>query len=247
MPKLRSLPFWLAVRVFFRRIYYQLQSPLALRGSIYSLRRFHKHPYLALLRLFIPWPSWRFPLPEQISVKEMLGNETLMFERRRHFNLYTSIPIWCMRDTPIRSLYRLYESMASGEYAPMGRETEYFWYRGWELHAIEDPRDPDPVRYAIVASLVEELVTAFNWRLSLGMRRNHQHIIRESNSDPYPPYTPVAGPKWAKSVPAITPESLDGLPQEFVDENQLVLEAKGCSKTFLKRNIVTNVGWLYTI
>ncbi|KAK2811280.1 hypothetical protein FQN49_008472 [Arthroderma sp. PD_2] len=178
MPKLRTLPFWLAVRVFIRRIRYRLQTPLALRGSIYSLRRLHQRPYLALLRLFIPWPAWRFALPEPIPAKEMLGNESLMFDRRRHFNVYTAVPIWCIRDTPMRSLYRLYESMASGEYAPMGRETEYFWYRGWELNSIEDPQDSDPVRYAILASLVEELVTAFNWRLSLGMRRNRPHTHR---------------------------------------------------------------------
>ncbi|KAF3480023.1 uncharacterized protein GIQ15_06999 [Arthroderma uncinatum] len=248
MPKLRSLPFWLAVRVFIRRIRYRLHTPLDLRGSIVVLRHNHKHPYLELLRLFIPYPTWRFPLPQPVSPREILGNEALMNSRRRQFNRYLAVPIWCMRDTSMRSLYRLYESMASGEYTPMGRETEYFWYRGWKLDAIKDPQDSDPVRYAILASLVEELVTAFNWRLSLGMRRNRKHILRQTDDEPYPPYTPVSGPEWTKYVPPIPPDSLAQLPQEFVNsKNQLVLEEKGCSKTFSKRNIVTNVGWLYTI
>lgn len=248
MPKLRTLPFWLAVKVFIRRIIYKLKTPLNLRGSIAILRHNHKHPYLTLLRLFIPWPTWRFPLPEPVPAKEMLGNEALMTRRRCSFNKYMSVPIWRIRDTPLRSLHRLYESMASGEYTPIGRETEYFWYRGWALETIEDPQDPDPIRYAIIASLIEELVTAFNWRLSLGMRRNHQHVLRSSDDDPYPPYIPLSGPRWTEHVPPIMPEHLECLPLEFTsEEHQLVLEEKGCNKIFLKRNIVTNVGWLYTI
>ena len=42
---------------------------------------------------------------------------------------------------------------------------EYLFRRGsgrWSLERIEDPCDEDPVRYAVLASLVEALVEAFN-------------------------------------------------------------------------------------
>jgi hypothetical protein len=35
-----------------------------------------------------------------------------------------------------------------------------------------DPHDADPIRYAILASMAEALVAAFNWRLELGLQRD---------------------------------------------------------------------------
>lgn len=94
---------------------------------------------------------------------DMLGNKE--FESRRLENLtdQRGIPLWRARDTPLRSLYRMYEAMMSDVYVVIGTETEYFWYqRRWSLDSIPDPRDPDPIRYAVLACLVEELVVAFN-------------------------------------------------------------------------------------
>lgn len=92
------------------------------------------------------------------------------------------------------------------DYVPLGSETEYFWYQStekWSLSSIPNPKDSDPIRYAIVACIVEELVRAFNWRLALGMRRNGEHIRRKNEGDPYPPYTHDVGPDWTSSVPPI--------------------------------------------
>ncbi|KAF8758372.1 hypothetical protein RHS01_02928 [Rhizoctonia solani] len=41
----------------------------------------------------------------------------------------------------------------------------------WVIRDIPDPRDPDRVRYAMLASIVEELVAAFNYKIGLGLRR----------------------------------------------------------------------------
>jgi len=113
---------------------------------------------------------------------------------------------------------------------------------------IEDPRDSDPVRYAILACLVEELVKAFNWRLGIGMRRNRQHIHRITDEDPYPPFTPELLPPWTKDVPPIDPQLTVDLPSTMVDpQGKLILEHGGSSQVFAKRNIVTDIGWLYTI
>ena len=233
------------IRLFLR----YFETPLRLRASISRLKARHRHPYLTLLRLFIPFPTWYFPIPQTISIKELWNKPGLLRERRDNIHNLQSIPIWCARDTSLRSLYRLYECMASGNYIPMGVETEYFWYQdSWALHLIEDPKDPDPLRYAILACLAEELVNAFNWRLGLGMRRNHKHIYRERDDDPYPPFEPETYAPWTRNVPPIDPQWTIDLPSELVDASgRLVLEEGGLNEIFAKRNIVTNVGWLYTI
>ncbi|TGO71328.1 hypothetical protein BELL_0592g00070 [Botrytis elliptica] len=111
-----------------------------------------------------------------------------------------------------------------GGYVLLGSETEYLWRqwtKKWSLSSIPDPEDPDPVRCAIVACIVEELVRAFNWRLVLGMRHDGKHIRRKNEGDPYPPYTPVVGPDWTRSVPPIEPDMLKDLPSEMVVESEL--------------------------
>lgn len=160
-----------------------------------------------------------------------------------------SVPIWRARDTPIRSMYRLYEAMAAGEYYAIRPEVEYFWYqRSWVLSRVPDPRDYDPVRYAILASIAEELAKAFNWRLSLGMRRDkRKHIYRKALEDVLPPYTPETAPSWTKHVPPIDDELIADLPDALDSSGRLVLEAGGKSPAFTERNIVTDSGHFYTV
>lgn len=237
--------------MWFHRYIRFYHTSLCLRLSIIRLRHHSKWPYLALLRLFVPFPSWYFTVPDPVPLGEIFENPSLLYARQENLLNLRCIPIWRARDTPLRSLYRLYEDMASGYYVRLGPETEYFWYRAqsrWALHSIPDPRDPDPVRYAILACLVEELVCAFNWRLGLGMRRNHKHQYRKRASDPYAPFVPEIVPDWMNHVPPIEQQMLAGLPSKLVDsEGRLVLEQGGLNKVFVKRNIITNVGWLYTI
>lgn len=258
MPSIRQilqrhdLPLRRRLYLIFYKYWYRvrrLQTPLKLRHSLRRLKHNHSRPWLALLRLFFPYPTWKFPIPEPLPPQKLLGNRELMILRRHDLRNLTAVPLWRARDTPLRSLYRMCECMLSGEYSPLGEETVYFWYQSrWELHDIPDPADPDPIRYALLASLVEELVAAFNWRLSLGLRRDRNHVFRERDGDPYPSYEPLSGPAWTRDVPPIPPECLASLPAEFVRNGcQLVLEAKGVSEHFAKRNIVTNVGWFYTI
>ncbi|ESZ91175.1 DNA-binding protein [Sclerotinia borealis F-4128] len=226
-------------------------TPLRLRGSIVRLRHIYKHPYLALLRMFVPFPSWYFPLPSRVPPSQIAQNENLYYARSANHSTLRNVELWALRDTPIRCVYRMYEILMMGDYAPLGSETEYCWRhyeKNWTLSSIPDPKDPDPVRYAIVACIVEELVNSFNWRLALGMRRNGENIRRQKNGDPWPPYTPVVGPDWTRSVPPIEPFMLQDLPSDMVSESgKLILEERGCDEGFAKRNIVTNVGWWYTV
>ncbi|KAJ0414257.1 hypothetical protein BJY00DRAFT_34991 [Aspergillus carlsbadensis] len=229
-------------------------SPLRLRSSLIRLSHDHKYPFLALLRLFVPYPSWSFPVPGPFPLRALIEdekNETGII--RSHFgdihNL-RAIPIWRLRDTPLRSVYRLYELHLADRYALMGWETEYFFFQpGWEIRDIPDPKDPDPLRYSILASIVEELHEAVNWRLSLGLRRNRKHVYREKNSDPLPTYIPEELPQWTKNVGPLDKGLLRlSVPHEVLDaEGNLVLEVGGKGPNFARRNIVTNTGWFYTI
>lgn len=116
--------------------------------------------------------------------------------------------------------------------------------RKWSLHSIPDPCDPDPVPYAMLASIVEELVKAFNWRLQHGQRRNGKHI-RRSIENPWPPYDPEVTLSWTASVPPIQAEDLCELPSDVVKDGQLILEDGGC-ETFLRRNFGASTRYLYT-
>ncbi|RHZ57489.1 uncharacterized protein CDV56_106954 [Aspergillus thermomutatus] len=130
--------------------------------SLIPLSHQHKYPLLTLLRLFIPYPSWFFPIPGPFSLRALIEdtkNETgIITSHFGDIHNLRAIPIWRMRDTPLRSIYRLYELHLADHYELVGWETEYFFCRrDWKLRDIPDPKDPDPLRSAIVASIVEEL------------------------------------------------------------------------------------------
>ncbi|EGC46506.1 conserved hypothetical protein [Histoplasma capsulatum var. duboisii H88] len=112
--------------------------------------------------------------------------------------------------------------------AVIGYEVEYFWYHSehsWQLERIPDPKDPDPIRYAILACLVESMPEAFNFKLSKGMRRDGNNIPPgdwDGVNNPYAPYTPVAGPEWTKHVPPIDRDYLrDVMPERLLDSREL--------------------------
>ncbi|KAL4957531.1 hypothetical protein BDW69DRAFT_156059 [Aspergillus filifer] len=230
------------------------QSPLKLRKSVTRLSHNNKHPTLTLLSFFIPFPSWYFPVPGPFTPRAIIEDSQkgtgIIESQFGDIHNLRAIPIWRVRDTPMRSIYRLYELHLADQYELMGWETEYFFFRpSWDLLDIPDPKDPDSIRYAMLASIVEELHEAINWRLGLGLRRDHKHVYREDDGDPYPPFTPQELPDWTSRVPAIDKEYLKAsVPSDVLDDDgNLVLEKNGKAPNFSRRNIITNTGWLYTI
>ncbi|KAK2865451.1 hypothetical protein FQN49_003563 [Arthroderma sp. PD_2] len=250
----RKVTWWLRMKSRLRR----LTSPLRLRGSITRLGHRNKRPFLALLRLCLPTSNltWSLPVPDPLPPGALVAEPSLCWRRRVDSDLKNlqDVPIWRSRDTPLRSLYRLYEAVMAGEefFVVIGYETEYFWYqnrRSWEPHRIPDPADPDPIRYAILACIAEALVLALNWRLSIGMRRDGNHIHRQHGSDPYAPYDPLPMPLWARDVPPLTTDYLRSvMPESKLDsEGRLVLIDEGKSELFRKRNIIASEYRFYTI
>jgi len=249
-PRQRKITWWMRLRSKIPKF----KTPLRLRSSIRRLKHEHRHPYLALLKLFIihlQMPSWNwsynYPLPELLAPKDIANNEALFY--RHHPNIFQLryIPIWTIRDTPLRAIYRLYEIYMTREFDLLRLECEYMWHqsgRKWSLCLIPDPCDPDPVRYAMLASIVEELVRAFNWRLKHGQRRIGGNV-RRTMENPWPKFDPEITPSWTASVPPIREEDLWELPSSMVKGSQLFLGDGGCDN-FLRRNFDADTRYLYT-
>lgn len=64
----------------------------------------------------------------------------------------------------------------------------------WLLKDFPDPKCPDLARYAIAASLIEQLVEVFNWRTEHGLRRDY---IETGDEAKY-------GIKWDEDLPPLT-------------------------------------------
>lgn len=101
------------------------------------------------------------------------------------------------------------------------------------MERIPDPRDGDAVRYAVLASLMEAMVDAFNWRLELGLRRGGKRWVERGDDGTPAPFVPEVIPAWAGRVPAL--------------EDELIMAEGGRGPRFAKRNIIAHEGDLRTV
>ncbi|KAI0416989.1 hypothetical protein F5X98DRAFT_375370 [Xylaria grammica] len=202
-------------------------SPLELRWSLHLLESIGStHPFRDLLLLLWPVPWW---LPCELPDTPRFLRENRKIVEDRYNSAYTLqlIPLWRWRDTPQRSLYRLYECFAAGDGTLVGYETEYFWKHReptrWQPQLLEDPGEHgDPERRAVLAALIEDLVASFNWRMELGLRRRARLVERASDGTPAP-FTPYRCPEWVYTVPRLQEplliSELDPLDEDFLDDS----------------------------
>lgn len=205
-------------------------TPLRVRNTI---RRIRSCPQpLTMACSLLKFYPWFFPVPTPLySPHELQAGSELVLTRQRDIDQLLTIPLFRIRDTPLRSLYRLYENLCANRLPEMGFEVEYFFLHKedrWLLSRLPDPRDDDCVRYCVLACLVEALVESFNWKMSKGLRRDGSRV--ESGDFP----TEVL-PEWVKGVVAID-EELNLMGQEKEPHN-----------AFKKRNILAPMGYLFTI
>lgn len=217
-------------------------TPLSVRETIGRLRQ-TPHPARYFIRLIWPFP-WHFKPSKPFRTVDELQTHGEELTNITHAGLdqLRWIPLFRRRDTSLCSLYRLYEALCADDLIPMGYETEYFYFHpepSWALSSIPDPRDDDPVRYAVLASLVEALADAFNWRLGLGLRRDHS-IVEYEGEEGQAPFEPETVPAWVHKVPRLEHPLRLGNVKEG-------LPVSAGAQAFLKRNIETEVGYLYTI
>ena len=56
-------------------------------------------------------------------------------------------------DSPLFSLYRLYERLILNDNIGLRNELEYFWYAKWPVSSIPDPKDTSKSRYTVLSAI----------------------------------------------------------------------------------------------
>ena len=218
------------------------KTPLKIRNTIFRRTSCPQTGKL-LLRLVWPVPWYLQPPSQQLSFTELRtgGESTLDFRQIGIYQLH-EIPLFRGRDTSLAALYRLYEDLSCGQLIWMSYECEYFFFhpeRRWRLDQIPDPKDPDPLRSALLASMVEALVDAFNWRLELGIGRDRRFkkdfvVEREVGLEP------ERCPAWTSSIAPLE-KTLK------LNTGEDGKELGNPHPAFLKRSIEAPMGYLYTV
>lgn len=242
------------IRRFLHRFIYCIETPLELRESLIRLSHRNTHSFLALLRLFLSIPTWHFRVSNSISFKIMLNNIQLLDSQLSSADLINMrcISLWRARDISIRSLYRIYETIVAREYDVIDSKIKYFFYqkrRSWAVCRIQNSWNRDFIRYAILASMIEELAKAFNWRMSLRMRRNkRKHIYHKMLDEVLSSFSSKTSSVWATIISTIDIKWIENLSDDTLDSSRrLIFKMSEKSFLFTKRNIVINIDHFYTI
>jgi hypothetical protein len=172
------------------------------------------------------------PLP---SPRQLQEDPDLIWVRYDGIVMLRQVSQFTIHDTPVASLYRICEFICADQPNQVMLETNYFWsHNSWSLCSIPDPCDDDDERYAMLASLVESLVIAFNYRLSLGFRRDGALDEKSENCPP-----------WVSRVPALrdTLHLKRQTGDDFGNEEYSITKA---TDPFSKRNIEANAGNLFS-
>jgi len=141
---------------------------------------------------------------------------------------------------------------------PGGRVEKPFHLRAhglWLLKDFPEPKCPhNSTRYAIAASVMEQLVDVFNWRTNYGLRRDYIEIGDEAEhgikwDEDFPPRQMEEAPEWAKTAPPASEGSIieSAYARKGLSYEQ-VLAAHGeldpPNQHFLKRNLIADVNFL---
>lgn len=211
---------------------------------------FCDHPWRAIVAILWPFPR-HYPVPRRLSIQEIHQDEGLVVANQGDVYYLRNSRLWTKRDTPLRSLYRLYELLVLSDNNNLTGESEYFFNHPeeeWHVANMPDPQDPDPVRYAVLSRLTITLAMVCNDRISKGILRTmdaHTLTLVGCGMRPLPTEEERRAayeciPPWTLDVPP-APE-LTRLFRERDDPGEMLY-----SDLFLKMNIVTNVGNMFFI
>lgn len=156
-------------------------------------------PAVESISKYAAYPSSLPPPPLEI-LNDRQEYEFALLQRRH-------LPIPRDTDTPLQTLYRLYEAVVLDWHIGLRNEIEYFWRKPqWPVHEIPDPTDSsDPARYAILSCIPALLVDAFNRNIELGLPRDAPAIMTDDEIDEVRlrPKVYESVPQWTKRVPAL--------------------------------------------
>ncbi|KAI5861528.1 hypothetical protein GGS23DRAFT_137914 [Durotheca rogersii] len=222
-----------------RRRLLPTETGLGLRDALRHARSLQHppqpNPYLFVLGLLWPFPTWYFPAVLPPPPRDIMAEPYRVRCQVRDLIYLRSMPLWCARDTPQRAFYRLYEAFCAADGHMITYETEYFWKHAspkWATANIADPRCEDPEQYAVMASLAEVLVNSFMWRLEIGLRRNGDI----EGPDGAPPTVLEFCPAWTANVPPLKEKLI------INPDDELYFDSP-----FHDRNIITATGHFYTV
>ena len=169
---------WRFLSIFFR---------LPLFGKLHLLfNQGSNAPLLLSLKLLFGLGSRVASPKPRLTPKEirLLGGSHILKTRYDGITMLRQIPLFQKADDPTKSIYRMCEFLCADESNQLMLEMQYFWKNAqWALEGVPNPGDPNAERLAIFASVVESLVSAFNWRYSLGLRRGKLSIAKEDEEE----------------------------------------------------------------
>ena len=154
---------------------------------------------LAVPKAWIEYPHVPPPPPDEMLAQREIYDVAL--QQRRHK------PRLGDQDTPLLTLYRLYEAVVLDSNIGLRNEIEYFFRRhNWAVCDIPDPADPDPKRYAVFACLPYLLVEAFNHNIELGLPRDAPAVLSDEEIEEVKrrPKVFEKVPGWAMEVPPLS-------------------------------------------
>lgn len=109
---------------------------------------------------------------------------------------------------------------------------------------MPDPKDRDPVRYAVLACLVEVMADAIRFRKEKGIARKRPYGF-DGNPNVLMGQDWDESPEWAKHVPIVAGECLNLVTG---DEASSKFESMlGHDPIFARRNIKAKLFYLYNI
>ena len=152
-----------------------------------------------------------------------------------------AVPKGEREDTPLYSLFRLYENIVLDDNIGMRNEIEAFWWKRWPVKDIPDPKDEiEHERYAVIACIPSLLVESFNQRIGLGLRREGRSIMTMEERQNLAATTPNASeslPNWVSRVASL--EKTLSIPHVIPDETQLEsFDDKRASLAFSEKHIL---------
>ena len=149
------------------------------------------------------------------------------------------------KDKPLNALYRLYEAIVRSWVTEYRNEIENFWNQhGWPVASIPDQRDPDPVRYAILAAIPYLLVRAFNRNISLGLPRDAPAVIIDFEELERRPKVLEEVPSWCQHVAPLA--QILSIPDEQGTTLSTSDDPEACPE-FRDKNIVIREPHIYFV
>ena len=144
------------------------------------------------------YPVFPPPTPEELLAHADFYRERLSQRRWR-------TPKDQPEDTPLFSLYRLYERMVLNDNIGLRNEIEYLFYARWPVASIPDPQDSSISRYAVLSTIPALLVESYNERIRLGLPRKADPIVTREELEQYQKEERIweTVPEWTKQVAAL--------------------------------------------